>query len=124
MTDQPHVTIEFVGGPFCGAVVDSRTHPLRSAVLRQLLSAARSEQSAELRLRQLCSRRVRVAVGKAAPTSTTTRRGSVVTVNDDLFCTPRPKVTTPSKSPASTAVATFGRGKAVRPRVVAPAASC
>ena len=64
MTDQPHVTIEFVGGPFCGAVVDTRTHPLRAAVLRRLLSAARSEQSAELRLRQLCSRRVRVAVGQ------------------------------------------------------------
>ena len=64
MSDQPHVTIEFVGGPFCGAMIDSRTHPLRTAVLRRLLSAARSEQPAELRLRQLCSQRVRLAVGK------------------------------------------------------------
>lgn len=66
MTEQPHVTIEFVGGPFCGAVVDSREHSLRAGVVRRLLAAARSERSAELRLRKVCARRVRVAVGRVS----------------------------------------------------------
>ena len=63
-THPPRITIEFVGGPFCGAVLDSRDHPLRASVLRRLLTAARSERAAELRLRQFCTRRMRVAVGK------------------------------------------------------------
>jgi hypothetical protein len=64
--DQPRVTIEFVGGPFCGAVLDSREHPLRVTVLRRLSAAARSERPAELRLRHLCPRRMRVKVGRGS----------------------------------------------------------
>lgn len=56
----PHVTIEFVGGPFCGAVVDSQVQSLRAALLRRLVSAARSDHPAELRLRQASPRQARV----------------------------------------------------------------
>jgi len=64
MIDQPHVTIEFVGGPFCGAVMDSREQPFRPAILRRLLSAARSDQQAEVLLRQECPRRAKVQAGR------------------------------------------------------------
>lgn len=64
MIDQPHVTIEFVGGPFCGAVVDSQEQPIRALVLRGLLSAAWSDHPAELRLRQLCLQRAKVRMGQ------------------------------------------------------------
>ena len=59
----PHVTVEFVGGPFCGAVVDNRSLPLRAGIVRRLLSAARSDHPAELRLRQPFPSRTRVGVG-------------------------------------------------------------
>jgi hypothetical protein len=45
-------------------VLDSREHPPRVTVLRRLSAAARSERPAELRLRHLCPRRMRVKVGQ------------------------------------------------------------
>jgi hypothetical protein len=75
MTDQPddgppHITIEFVGGPFCGEVVNSRTKPLRTVVLRRLLSAARSDRPAELLMRPGCPRLTRVKVRRDRETAT------------------------------------------------------
>lgn len=60
----PHVTIEFVGGPFCGAVADSQEQQFRASVLRRLLASAWSDLPAELRLRQVCSRRTSVRTGR------------------------------------------------------------
>ena len=73
----PHVTIEFVGGPFCGEVVDSRKQSLRGDVVRRLLSAARSERPAELRLRWVCPRWARVAVGRGRHPRPTAGRGGL-----------------------------------------------
>jgi hypothetical protein len=53
MTD-PHVTIEFVGGPLCGAVVDSRKEPLRAADLRRVLSVSQGDNPAELQIAEEC----------------------------------------------------------------------
>ena len=71
------------------------------------------------------SQTLRLVVGNPAPTSTTTRSGlcSFVTVYDVRFCTPRPNVTVPSKSPALTAVITLGSAYAVASLVVEPFAS-
>lgn len=67
MTDEQddgpaHVCIEFVGGPYCGAVVDSRTQPIRALILRQLLALAKSDRPAELLVRSGCPRLARVKV--------------------------------------------------------------
>lgn len=62
--DPPHVTIEFVGGPFCGTVVDSRVQRLRAKVVRRLAAAAGSERPGTVRMQRVSARRVRVAVGR------------------------------------------------------------
>lgn len=62
--DSPHITIEFVGGPFCGVVADSQEQQFRASVLRRLLASAWSDRPAELRLQQVCSRRSSMKAGR------------------------------------------------------------
>lgn len=48
----PHFTIEFVGGPFCGAVVDSRKAPLGGEAVRRLVTGGHSPADETVRLRE------------------------------------------------------------------------
>lgn len=58
----PHFTIEFVGGPFCGAVVDSRKAPPGEEAVLRLVAGAHPPADEAVRLRQPSPQLVRRAV--------------------------------------------------------------